>query len=127
MKSTPLPIVLVRTIIVLAIIGTGLHLIKCPVAYSLYYKVSGWSISGLMLLAFGLSWVRKPSSALYIAFLLPIIPTAYLTLLWLIVLRTSQIWEFVIVGFGILILPIILSFQIVKGESARRYFRFPIA
>ncbi len=107
------------------LLGLVTHLLKGATVFVITYKVIGWVVVGVLILTICLSWVRKPWSAYVIACFIPLFPAAFLISLWLIVLRSAPVWEFILVGGSFMMLPITLSVQIFRDRATRDHFRFP--
>ena len=121
---TPWLILIVRGLAGLLLIGISAHLFAGATAARLPYRIGGWGIVGALTLILFLSWVRKPFSAYIIAFFVPMLPTVFFICLWLIVLKTSAVWEFLLVCGAFLSLPITLSVQIIRSPATRDFFHF---
>ncbi len=125
MKHTaPLPLFTFRGFTVLVLLGLVVHLLNGSKIFILPYLVTGWIIAGVLVLMLVLSWVRRPMSAYAIAVFIPLLPAAFFTGLWLIVLKRAPVWEFILVDGSLMLLPLILSVQMIRNGATRNYFRF---
>jgi hypothetical protein len=122
--ATPWPLLIFRAFAGIALLGLIVHLLKGSTVSILPYKVIGWLVVSLLALMLFLSWVRRPFSAYAIASFVPLLPAAFILGLWLIVLKSSPVWEVILVGGSYMLLPIALSVQIVRDRATRKYFNY---
>ena len=124
--AVPLSILMFRGLSGLVLFGLVAHLLGGATIFVVPYQLAGWMIVGLLLLMLYLSWVRKPISVYIIAGFIPLLPAAFLSGLWFIVLKSAPVWEFVVIGGSFMLLPITLSVQIIRSRATREYFRLPL-